>query len=78
MWKEEDNKLTKEFIFKDFNQAIGFILQTAMIAEKLQHHPELYNSYNKVTLSLTTHDAGKKITEKDRKFAEMVDQLELH
>jgi len=77
MWKEENNRLTKEFIFKDFKQAIAFILQTAMIAEKLQHHPDLYNSYNKVTLSLTTHDSGNHITGKDRKFAEMVDQLDL-
>ena len=75
MWKEEDNKLTKEFKFKDFSQAVAFILQIALIAEKLQHHPDLYNSYNKVTLSLTTHDEGNKITDKDRKFADMVDEL---
>ena len=75
MWKEEDNKLVKEFEFKDFKQAFGFLAQVAIVAEKQNHHPEIFNVYNKVVLSLSTHDAGDVVTEKDHKLAEAIDKL---
>ncbi len=75
MWKEADNKLTKKFEFKDFNQAFGFMVQVALLAEKMNHHPTWTNTYNKVYLSLTTHDTGNKVTEKDRDLARRIDKL---
>lgn len=74
-WKEENDKLTRHFEFKDFSEAFGFITRVAIEAEKMQHHPEWHNVYNKVEISLSTHDAGDKVTEKDRKLAERIDAL---
>lgn len=74
-WKEENNKLIKEFKFKDFIEAWSFMTKVALIAEKMNHHPEWENVYNRVQISLTTHDVGNKITEKDRKLAEKIDAL---
>ena len=75
MWKENDNKLSREFKFDDFIQAFGFMTQVAMVAEKMDHHPNWSNVYNTVTIELTTHDAGNTITDKDRKLAAAIDQL---
>ena len=75
MWKEQDNKLTKTFEFKDFTEAFGFMTKVAIAAEKMNHHPNWSNVWNKVSFELTTHDAGNTITEKDRKLAETIDQL---
>lgn len=75
MWKEENNKLTRTFEFNDFVEAFGFMSQVAILAETHQHHPEWSNVYNKVTINLTTHDAGSKVTDKDRKLAEEIDEL---
>lgn len=75
MWKEEDNRLTKTFKFTDFKQAFGFMTQVALIAEKMDHHPNWSNVYNTVSIELTTHDAGNVITEKDRKLANAIDKL---
>ncbi len=55
-WSVVNGKLTKEFKFKDFNEAIGFIIRVALEAEKLDHHPEWFNVYNKVKIELVTHD----------------------
>ena len=65
MWLKENNKLKKTFEFKDFTQAFGFMTKVAIEAEKLNHHPDWSNVYNKVTINLSTHDAGNIITEKD-------------
>ena len=73
MWKEKNNKLVKELTFKDFNQAWAFLNKVAILAEEHNHHPEIENVYNKVTLKLCTHDAGNSITEKDRKLAKAID-----
>jgi 4a-hydroxytetrahydrobiopterin dehydratase len=67
-WITKDNKLVKEFKFKDFTEAFVFLTKVAFAAEKQNHHPELYNVYNKVTISLQTHDAGNLVTEKDHKL----------
>ena len=74
-WKEEDNKLKKSFEFKDFVQAFGFMTQVALIAEKMNHHPDWCNVYNKVDIELQTHDAGNKVTDKDRKLAAAIDKV---
>ena len=58
MWEEKNNKLVKNFIFKDFISAFSFLSKVALISEKLDHHPEILNVYNKVTITLTTHDVG--------------------
>jgi 4a-hydroxytetrahydrobiopterin dehydratase len=75
MWKEENNTLTKTFKFKDFKEAFGFMTKVALVAEKMDHHPNWSNVYNKVEIQLTTHDAGNKVTEKDRKLAEAIDKV---
>ena len=75
MWKEENNKLTQSFKFKNFVEAFGFMSKVALIAEKMSHHPEWKNVYNKVEITLTTHDEGNTITEKDRKLAKAIDEL---
>jgi 4a-hydroxytetrahydrobiopterin dehydratase len=74
-WKIENNKLKKEFSFKDFSEAFGFMVQVAMIAEKMNHHPTWTNTYNKVSFELSTHDAGNIVTEKDRRLAAAIDAL---
>lgn len=75
MWKEENNKLTQTFKFKNFVEAFGFMSKVALIAEKMNHHPEWKNVYNKVEIILTTHDEGNTITEKDRKLAKAIEDL---
>ncbi len=75
MWTEENNKLTRNFEFNNFIDAFAFLSQVAILAEKANHHPEIYNVYNKVTLSLSTHDAGDVVTDKDRNLAASIDKL---
>lgn len=75
MWTEKDNKLRREFQFKDFVQAFGFMSQVAILAEKMDHHPWWANVYNRVEIELTTHDAGNTITEKDRALAAAIDKI---
>lgn len=75
MWKEEGNKLVREISFKNFTEAFGFMTKVAIEAEKMDHHPNWSNVYNKVTIELTTHSAGNKVTDKDRKLAAMIDSL---
>jgi 4a-hydroxytetrahydrobiopterin dehydratase len=74
-WKEEDNKLVAHFEFAAFRQAFAFMTNVAFIAEAQQHHPNWSNVYNKVTIELTTHDAGNTVTEKDRKLAKAISQV---
>ena len=75
MWKEEDNKLKRTFKFKDFKEAFGFMSKVALLAEKMDHHPDWSNSYNTVEIALTSHDQGSVVTEKDKKLAEQIDQV---
>ena len=74
-WKEVDNRLTKTYKFKDFNEAFGFMTRVALIAEKMDHHPTWTNTWNTVSFELSTHDAGNKVTERDRKLDEAIDKL---
>ena len=64
MWKEKNNKLNRNLEFNDFIEAWGFLCKVAMISEKVKHHPEINCVYNKISLSLFSHDKGK-ITSKD-------------
>lgn len=73
MWQEENNKLYQKFSFKDFQQATDFINKVAGIANELNHHPTIHNTYNTVELWLSTHDAGDVVTDKDKIFAERID-----
>ena len=74
-WITQDNKLVKKFKFKDFSHAFAFLTRVAIEAEKMNHHPEIYNVYNKVIISLQTHDAGNTVTEKDHALAIAIDKL---
>lgn len=75
MWKQKNNKLVKELTFNDFKEAWEFLNKVAVLAEEHNHHPEIENVYNKVTLRLCTHDAGNSITEKDKALAKEIDKL---
>lgn len=74
-WITKDNKLTKEFLFKDFTDAFAFLTKVAIAAEKQNHHPEIFNVYNKVIIALQTHDAGNIVTEKDYTLANTIDSF---
>jgi 4a-hydroxytetrahydrobiopterin dehydratase len=75
MWKEENDQLKATFKFKDFTQAFSFMTEVAFHAEKMQHHPDWHNVYNTVEFALSTHDAGNKVTDKDRKLAKAIDTV---
>lgn len=74
-WYIVHNTLVREFKFPTFMEAIAFMNKVAAIAEELQHHPEMINMYDKVTLRLSTHDAGDIVTDKDRELADRIDDL---
>lgn len=75
-WSEVSGRdaITKKFTFKDFNQAFGFMTRAALVAEKMDHHPEWFNVYKTVEVTLATHDAGG-VTELDVKLAEAMDKI---
>lgn len=73
-WCFKDGSLEKKFVFKDFKQALGFMVQVGLLAEKKNHHPELFNVYNKITIRLNTHDA-KGVTDKDFDLAKDINEL---
>jgi 4a-hydroxytetrahydrobiopterin dehydratase len=66
--------ITKKFVFKNFNEAFGFMSRVALVAEKMDHHPEWSNVYKTVDVTLSTHDAGG-LTELDVKLAEAMDKI---
>jgi len=75
-WSELQGRdaIAKKFLFKNFNEAFGFMTRAALIAEKLDHHPEWFNVYKTVEVTLSTHDAGG-VTELDVKLAEAMDRI---
>ncbi len=75
MWKEENNNLVRNFEFANFIEAFGFMTQVALIAEKMDHHPNWYNVYNRVEIRLSTHDAGNTVTERDYRLANAIDRI---
>ena len=74
-WTREGDTLTRHLEFEDFSEAFGFLARVALLAESHDHHPEIRNVYNKVDLTLTTHDAGNTVTDKDEKLAAAIDAL---
>jgi 4a-hydroxytetrahydrobiopterin dehydratase len=75
-WTVKDGKLYREYQFPDFPLAIGFITTAALGIEKMDHHPEWFNVYNKVRVYLTTHDSGG-ITQKDVDLAHLLEKIAL-
>lgn len=75
-WSEVKGRdaITKKFVFADFNQAFGFMARAALMAEKLDHHPEWFNVYKNVEVTLSTHDAGG-LTDRDIQLAEAMDKF---
>src|SRR3977135_2455088 len=75
-WSEVKGRdaISRKFAFEDFNAAFGFMTRAALVAEKLDHHPEWFNVYNKVEVTLATHDAGGG-TELDIELAAAMDRL---
>jgi len=73
-WSIQNGKLYKEFVFADFTEAFGFMTKAALHAEKMNHHPEWSNVYNKLSVYLTTHDAGG-ITANDIKLARTLNSI---
>ena len=73
-WTVENGKLHREYKFRSFVQAFGFMAQVALLAERAAHHPEWSNVYNRVVVDLTTHDAGG-ITQKDLDLARQMEQV---
>jgi len=75
-WSEVSGRdaITRKFTFKDFNQAFGFMTRAALVAEKMEHHPEWFNVYTTVEVTLSPHDAGG-VTELDVKLAEAMDKI---
>ena len=73
-WAEVSDRdaIQKSFRFKDFNEAFGFMGRIALMAEKLDHHPEWFNVYNQVDITLSTHDAGG-VSERDIALAKFID-----
>ncbi len=74
-WEHENDKLSKELNFDNFRDAMSFINRIAFEAEEQVHHPEIFNVYNTVNISLSTHDAGGKVTQKDIKLAKTIESL---
>ncbi len=75
-WNEaaDGDAITKTFVFADFNAAFGFMTRVALVAEKMDHHPEWFNVYRTVQVTLTTHDAGG-VTDRDVTLAEAMDRI---
>lgn len=75
MWTEHNNALHATLRFRDFAEAFVFMTEVAFLAEKHQHHPDWRNVWNTVEISLSTHDAGNVVTEKDRRLAEAIREV---
>ena len=73
-WQAKGEAIEKTFAFADFNEAFGFMTRAALVAEKMDHHPDWSNAWNKVMVRLSTHSAGG-VTEFDVKLAEAMDKI---
>lgn len=76
-WNVVGNSIRREFVFKDFVQAFGFMTSVALVAEKENHHPNWDNAFKKVNISLSTHDADG-LTDKDFDLAKAIDRIRKH
>jgi 4a-hydroxytetrahydrobiopterin dehydratase len=75
MWREEKNNLQATFKFENFTEAFAFMTEVAFLSEKMNHHPNWSNVWNRVEIQLTTHDAGNIVTEKDQKLAKAIEKV---
>jgi 4a-hydroxytetrahydrobiopterin dehydratase len=75
-WSEASGRdaITRKFVFGDFNEAFGFMTRAALVAEKMDHHPEWFNVYKTVEVTLSTHDAGG-LTDLDVKLAQAMNRI---
>jgi len=73
-WSIDKGKLFRQFNFRDFSEAFGFMTRVALLAEKHNHHPEWFNVYRRVDIWLTTHDVGG-LSERDTRLAQAIDRL---
>jgi len=74
-WSAEGDKIGKEFEFENFKAALAFLVRVGFEAESLGHHPEIFNVYNSVSIKLSTHDAGGKVTQKDIDLANAIENI---
>ena len=74
-WTEVDGTLTRQFELTNFVDAFGFVTQVALVAQRLDHHPDITISWNKVTITTTSHDAGNSITDRDHKLVAAIEKL---
>jgi 4a-hydroxytetrahydrobiopterin dehydratase len=74
-WNESDGGLHAELTFADFAEAFAFMTRVGLIAQEQGHHPDMAISWNQVTLTITTHDAGNTVTDKDRALAAAIDAM---
>jgi 4a-hydroxytetrahydrobiopterin dehydratase len=75
-WKKIEGKLSKDFEFTNFIEAFGFVAKIALESEKMNHHPDIIISYNRVNIKLITHDKNQ-ISEKDIELAKKIDKLKI-
>ncbi|MEP7269630.1 MAG: 4a-hydroxytetrahydrobiopterin dehydratase [Saprospiraceae bacterium] len=75
MWIEKTDQLTASFQFVDFPDAMSFMMEVAFACEKMDHHPEWTNIWNRVDIKLSTHSAGNKVTDKDWSLAKSIDKI---
>lgn len=73
-WKFENNSIERKFVFKDFAEAMSFMIRVSYTCEAMNHHPDWTNVYNKLTIRLSTHDAGG-VTDKDIELATAIDRF---
>jgi 4a-hydroxytetrahydrobiopterin dehydratase len=73
-WADDERGLHREFRFDDFSAAWAFMTRVATLAESMNHHPDWSNSWNRVSITLISHDVGR-VTERDRKLAEAIDGM---
>jgi 4a-hydroxytetrahydrobiopterin dehydratase len=74
-WTERDGGLHLEVRFRDFAEAFAFMCRVALVAERMGHHPDWSNRWNRVSIRLTTHDAGDVVTDRDRALAAAIDEI---
>ena len=74
-WSHTKDMLNRDFTFADFSAAFGFMTRVAMLAEQANHHPNWSNVYNSVSISLTSHDEGNLVTDKDIELAKQINRL---
>lgn len=75
MWEENQDTLSRTFLFSDFTDAMAFIVKVWLLAEKSDHHPTIINTYTSVRIDLTTHDAGNTVTARDREMSQIIDSF---